>query len=155
MGPKAGLDTNDLVYGGDEANGLVVIPRAEALRLATVVRAVGRATTWGQLRSMLPAGEWEEIVDTTEPPGDDDPFSPDDLPGWNDGDYPDWPQRRALQWMPTEIIDAIGDIADSRLNGEFIQIATDKEEQLLALFKARGVRIERDDELAMGASRWL
>jgi hypothetical protein len=48
-----------IVYGDDE--GLVFIPRAKALELAAIWKAVFQSKTWGELRNRMPPEAWKEF----------------------------------------------------------------------------------------------
>lgn len=154
------VDWSDLVYGlGDDGIGMIVLPRHKAVHLAAVVEAFETARTWGALRERLPAGEWAVLTEMFEWdhdgfPAETDAFDPGMVGMYSDGDYPDWPAQRAFDWMPAEIVDAYGVDETSSLNGEFLVIPVENAPAVVAAFRARGVRIERDDYLALRASRF-
>lgn len=56
-----------LVYGDNE--GLVFIPRAKALELAEIWKAIDGSKTWGDLRHRMPPGAWKDLYATL---GDDE-----------------------------------------------------------------------------------
>jgi len=44
------------------------------------------------------------LVDRHEPlPDDDAAFDVDVLPGFTEGDWPEWPEQKMLDWLPAEI----------------------------------------------------
>lgn len=53
-------------------------------------------------------------------PGDSESFSASGtIPGFDDGDYPEWPAQEMLEWMPADIVSRFGQGVNSVLNGEF------------------------------------
>lgn len=159
MGDWSNIDTTDLIYGGDAERGLVVVPRALAFELMQIVDAVESAKTWGEFRELLTPEQWETVAERRDPdvpaPADGDAFDASDLYGWDEGDYPDWPQARALDWVPQGIIDALGRRVETMWDGPYLEIPHEHERQLVSMFEARGAKIERDDGTVMRASRWV
>jgi hypothetical protein len=92
-----------LVDKGTGDSNLVFIPVDDAIRLAKVNNAIGRAKTWGTFCKMMPAKDLRYVIEDyrerEEPlPRKRDGFS---LPGsFYDGDWPDWPEQMMLNWMP-------------------------------------------------------
>jgi hypothetical protein len=119
----------DIVCGRFGDN-FVLIPRPEALRLASVHDAIHSSATWGEFKAKLRPEDWQDILsrlgyptlaeyreqegfETDEEasksfgslplgermPIDSDKFESDWLPGFTDGDWPEWPAQEALRWV--------------------------------------------------------
>ena len=60
-----------------------------------------------------------DLVDRGEPlPTDDAAFDVDLLPGFTEGDWPEWPEQKMLDWLPAKICREYGQIESSVLNGQ-------------------------------------
>lgn len=90
-------------YGFDCA---LFAKQERADRLVQVRRALNMSRTWGEFRMSLPAGEWDtEFAESfDEVPSDDEPFVADTVPGFADGDYPEWLLQTQLEWFPKDLI---------------------------------------------------
>ena len=147
-----------LVYGQLTDDQLVFIPEGEAVELAQLRNALSReqAATWGEFKQRIPPRRWLEIVanidDEEWVPADDDPFDPDQVWGYQDGDWPEWPAQRMLEWMPEDIQKRFGEIGTSVLNGDFLQIAPGSENEVVAALKEAGYTCIRNDHLVELAS---
>ena len=150
-----------LVYGEMPDWGLVFIPEREALEVAQVHRAIWDAETWGELKASITPGRWRQIIsasflDDEEPvPADDDPFDSQQLWGYGDGLWPEWPAQRQLVWMPKGIQERFGVVDTGSPNGEALVIDPACESQIVAALKKAGYVCMRDDhlvELASGQS---
>jgi len=95
----------------------------------------------------LPAGE--------RLPEDTDPFSSDQVPGVDDGDWPAWPAQRMLDWVPKEIQKEYGSIESTRLNGEYPTFYPRNEPRIIAAFWRAGYRCVRGDTLNTAGQRPL
>ena len=79
---------------------LVVIPIVEAQRLASLNDALEDSSTWREFQSCV-ANDAETISYLEgqygdELPSPDDPFAPEDIPGFVEGAFPAWPQQLSL-----------------------------------------------------------
>lgn len=144
----------NVVYGRVPDGGLVFVPEPMAKELAQVQEALSLAKTWGELRELLPAARLSEVFDLVEfdtPPAPSDPFDAGEIPAYCDGDWPEWPARYQLEWLPDDAL-ALGSRDVSVLNGDFIEFAPEREEELIEVLGAHGHSIRRDDELVAAAS---
>ena len=140
----------DIVYrvGGDGYQCALFAERESAERVAQAFRALRESKTWGEFRARLPFGEWEreleyrfEVV-----PADDAPFDRFMVPGYGDGDYPEWLRRSALDWFPPSLIEKYaGSVEETILNGEALELPAGKAEEIAADLRAMGHRVERTD----------
>lgn len=142
----------NLVYGvaGSE---LVFLDAGLAQELADLRDGFG---TWGQARAGLSASRWRQIMDTLGDggllvPSDDVAFDLDYIPGYADGDWPEWPAQLMLDWMPRKIIEAHGAREDSVLNGEFVSLDPAREAAVAAALQDEGWALVKDEELVRRA----
>lgn len=139
----------DIVYrvGGDGYQGALFARRDDAERVAQIRIALDNSKTWGQFRASLPVGEWEEnLADCFEDvPADAEAFSADDVPGYADGDYPQWLMQTQLDWFPPELIARYGERQDSVLNGEMLELPAGQAEVVAAELRALGHTVEETD----------
>ena len=56
---------SDVIVYGDVAGSLVFIPKTHAVELAAIHAALWGSTTWGELRSRMPAAEYEHVLEMT------------------------------------------------------------------------------------------
>lgn len=145
-GGRRAPDRN-LVYS--DFNGMLVfIPRDRAFYLAKIHRAMYEAATWGAFRKAVPPEVYADALERTEAqPGAGDSFSPEQIAGWNDGDWPAWPAQEMLGWMPPEIQEDLGESASSFVNGPCLYIKPNREQQAVAALQANGFGCKRDELL--------
>lgn len=146
-----------LVYGKVERS-LVFIDRAHAIELAAIWRAIGSASTWGELRALMPEKRYAALVvarteDGEEIPSDDAPFTGYDIPGVADGDYPEWPAQEMLMWVPQDILDrSFCQVKDSVFNGRFLILDPSRETEIVDAFQAVGFECVKDQALVSFAA---
>ena len=63
--------------------------------------------------------DYQALAFSERLPNDNDAFDRADIPGFCDGDWPDWPQQEMLNWVPQAIQKTYGQRVDSTLNGPF------------------------------------
>lgn len=143
----------DLVYGVVQES-LVFIPRELAEDLAATWRAIKSSSTWGEFRTRLSPKRYAEILKYMEDlPGDSEPFGADIAPGVVEGDYPEWPAQEMLRWVPEDIVrQDYSKTASSHLNGSFLVLDPDREDQIVTDFVAAGFRCTRNQTLVAAAS---
>lgn len=113
--------------------------------------------TWGAARSALKSSRWEEIVEKyadfeIDMPSDDEAFDLDDVPGFVDGDWPEWPAQLMLTLVPSSIAEKYGKRVDSVLNGQFLEFDAADVEKIVAEMTAAGFTCVRNDGLVAAAS---
>lgn len=144
----------NVVYGRVPNGGLLFVPEPMAKELAQVQAALSSANTWGELRELLPAARLAEVYDLVEfdtPPAPDDPFDAGEIPAYGDGDWPEWPASYQLEWLPDDAL-ALGSRDVSVLNGDFVEFAPEREQEIVEVLSAHGHAVRRDDELVAAAS---
>ena len=142
----------DIVYrvGGDGYEGALFAERDSAERVAQIRQALRESTTWGEFRSALPDDEWEDDLqyrfEFDEDPADDEPFHRDLVPGYADGDYPEWLRQSQLDWMPRELIEKYaGEVSTTVLNGDVLDLPGHRAEEIAEDLRAMGHSVERTD----------
>nr|WP_314144387.1 hypothetical protein [uncultured Rhodococcus sp.] len=113
--------------------------------------------TWGTARTMLKPSRWNEITEILadaeiDLPQDDQVFALDDIPGYVDGDWPEWPAQLMLKLVPSAIADRYGNKVDSVFNGTFLEFDAADEEKIVAEMNATGFTCIRDDGVVATAS---
>lgn len=111
----------------------------------------------GHARAGLSEKRWHEIVESIEDAGfelpkDTDTYDLDDVPGYQDGDWPEWPDQLMLSWLPKQVISDFGTVEDSTLNGEYLRLDPSNEGAIVAALSAGGWTCVRDDKLVPDAS---
>jgi hypothetical protein len=146
-----------LVFGYLHDEALIFVPEREAVELAELRRAVGTARTWGELKANIPPKRWRQVASAFEVgderlPSDDEPFDADHVPGYADGDWPDWPAQRMLEWMPSEVRERFGKLELSVLNGEYLALDPARESEIVSALRKAGYDCRPDDRLVREAS---
>jgi hypothetical protein len=178
-----------LVYG-DWGNGVIFIPESEALDLTVIHRAVRTASTWGELRRLLPDWAYEHILawDMKEAvtfeeflkkrrarnrclslseareefeeldigwggrfPQDTDEFAPSYINGYAEGDWPEYPAKRMLDWVPQPIQKKYGEYVGTWLSGDQLHFEGHLEKRLVRAFRKFGFSCKKNEELVWWA----
>lgn len=152
----------DIVYrvGGDGYSCALFAERSSAEHVAQILTALRRSATWGEFRRNLPDGEWEESLQycIEDEPGDDGrypadsqyadsaPFHRDMVPGYADGDYPEWLRSSTLDWFPPSLIKKYaGMVETSVLNGDALELPAGHADAIADDLRAMGHSVERTD----------
>jgi hypothetical protein len=146
----------DIVYragmGSNGTDSVVFAERRRAERVAQIRAALENSATWGEFRRALPEGEWDDIFQDhyddaeEESPDDDKPFHSDDVPGYAEGDYPEWLQQVQLDWFPPELIAKYGgDVGSTVLSGPVLDLPAERAEEIAAELRAMGHTVEETD----------
>lgn len=136
---------------------LVFATPEEAMRVHKVHTAIKTAKTWADFRRLMPEGDYHELVNQVRKdwdeeesagpmPSDDEAFDSDRLPGYNDGDYPDWLQARADKFLPRDVLERFGVRETTVLNGNFWRLDPKDESGIVAMLATRGIEaVKRED----------
>lgn len=95
--------------------------------------------------------EYQALAFSERLPNDNDAFDSAAIPGFCDGDWPDWPQQEMLNWVPTVIQKTYGQRVDSTLNGPFLTFRTENEKAIVETFIELGYRCQKDDRFVRQA----
>ena len=139
---------SELVYRVGPANNGIVFATPERARCVAVLNAALDSKTWGELRSRIPAEEWEllaEFFDKVPRPGK--PFKAEAVPGFSDGDWPPWLQKEIILVLPPPLVKKYAKPVMTSINGVYFHIEQDDLPALLAELKSRGIRATHAPDL--------
>lgn len=83
-------------------------------------------------------------------PGSD--FFAERIPGYEDGDWPSWPARAMLHWVPKYIQERFGSTEPSAISGDSLLLATEKEDEIVSAMEVHGYACLRDHALVEKAN---
>ncbi len=160
LGTLTAEQQKDLVYAEIDES-LVFIRREHALELVALRETLDRCSSWRELRSSVSKERHDELAelcgheesDPADGDEDDDDF-PGSLEGlMADGDYPEWPAQEMLDWMPESVLDSeYASVDDSVHNGEYLLLDPEREAEILALLRAEGYQVTKDEALVSKAA---
>jgi len=152
--------------------GIVLADERTALHHDAISTALNEARTWGEFRALL-SGEWDGVEDlltgqdgypeelakeAEENPDDeydilrwdldDTPFNVESIPGFSDGDYPDWIQQDMDAIVPESLLKRFGEYQSSVHNGDFWFIDQIHLDLLLKYLLALGYQVEDGSHLS-------
>lgn len=159
---------NALYWRTARDGGLVYADPQTARAVAQTHRAIETSTTWGEFQSRMPADEWQDIwegiqdyllecwreqnpeaeddPDEIPPPHPWSPFDGNDVPGYADGDYPQWLQQSLETYLPDEVLGKIAKPVCTILNGNYWRIRPSAKTELLRILREHGYEpIHRPD----------
>jgi hypothetical protein len=148
----------ELVYGDSGGrSGLVFLEEDYAADIRAFRGALYKAATWGELRGMVRKKRYQEIVEMwknyeleASPPNPDNDFDAESLPGYADGDWPEFAPNAMGKWVDEEIIHEYGWYVPT-MNGYHPVINFENEEKVVSLLEERGHICRRDDNLIWSA----
>lgn len=118
-----------LLYRVAPHNGGVVFAlHNNAKFVARIHEAIRSSNSWKEFRSTMPRKEYVKILktvfdDADEPrPKGSDSFDGECIPGWSDGDYPEWLQKKMEEFLPLEVLNKYGRKVVTPVNGSYWHI---------------------------------
>ncbi len=113
---------------------------------------MSQATTWAEFRSLMPRKDYSRVVSaidmTGEPrPRGKDEFSGDQIPGWNDGDYPTWLQLEMDGILPRKVLEKYGTLQHTFVNGSYWHLPPEHATKIVAALRAEGYVVRKADDL--------
>jgi hypothetical protein len=136
-----------------------------------------KASTWAELESMLPEGEFSSLIhwegnggETLYRVGDEirigevnepitdyegfiidstDAFEPGQLDGHDDGDYPPWVQLM-FDGLPEPFLEAYGSSVASMLSGSWYEFPMDQADQMTAALRDFGFEVRMLSDINLG-----
>ncbi len=144
---------------GSFDDGLVAMPFTEATRLAMLSDALETSVDWGEF-----LGAVSNDTDTqayvrehygSELPDADEPFDPDELPGFAEGEWPAWPKAAMLDSLPHSV-QALGTVRSVTFGPEFLHIDEGREQEVVEALAAEGLecRLDNDDLISRACGAW-
>lgn len=143
-----------VIRGGGGVDTLVFIPAERAKELVEIYFALDNASTWRQFSECIPSHDWNELLEVMrgDPPFElDDQFEKFWIPGVEDGDWPDWPEQRMMDWIPSEIWRRYGSVHDSVSNGPFLSLDPKLLPEIIEALQLADFRCHADDLLIKAA----
>lgn len=149
-------DDTTLTWGVIDDQGQVVFAPTRLVEdLCRLRNAISAASTWADFRARAPTRYVEEVQETLEEePANDARFDASVIPGYGDGDWPEWLHQDALDWMPSDLIERYGSVEDSVLNGRMLEIDASVGDDVARELEGRGFSCARDDEAVSLATGW-
>lgn len=139
----------DILYTVTETDAAVFAERDKAESVARIHAACEEALTWGEFRARLEPAEFAEVLDYMDmEAGEVDAaatFNADHLPGYEDGDYPEWLQSTMLEWFPKDLIAQFGSHEDSVFNGDFLELPAARADEIAEELRHRGHTVTRSE----------
>ena len=90
---------------------------------------------------------WKFDEDGKRRPRSTDPFSAGMVPGFYDGDYPDWLQREMDVLLPEEISEKYGTMEQTMLNGDYLHIEKKREKAICRDLEKLGYKLVKREDL--------
>ena len=103
------------------------------------------AKTWADFQKALPEGEWKALGLIVDP---EYTFDPTRLPGYWDGDYPDWFGPAESPDLPGEFVKEFGNTATSFVSGIWTDYSEERLPEMKVNLRRHGfeiVRVEDND----------
>jgi hypothetical protein len=123
---------------------------------ATEIAAFWTAKTWGELRVSAPKlyrdalRRW--IDEGTQRPKASEPLLHADVPGVQDGDFPQWLLQEMLRLLPEDVARRFAMHTFSFASGEALTISPAREAEALRAMRALGYRCVKDQKLISKAA---
>lgn len=143
-----------LLYRIVPHNGGVVFARPErAVEIAKIHDAIASSSTWRDFESAMSAEHFSQLiaksfVEIGEPrPEPGDPFSGECIPGWTDGDYPEWLQQEMDGVVPRTILEQFGRLESTSINGSFWFVPKECLSEICDAIRSLGWEVENAQEL--------
>jgi hypothetical protein len=135
--------------------GLVFAIADDAFRNHAIRTALEASKTWGAFRDAVGEDEYQALlskmsIGVSEPivvPNNEDAFDHERIPGYGDGDYPEWLQTQMERFLPADIIAKFGERVATRLNGDYIHIDPSCENPFVLALRKLGYEVHRRDDL--------
>jgi hypothetical protein len=131
----------------------VFATRHAAERNHRIHSALYSANTWGEFRDAIDPADYVEVMERQfdsagEPrPLSADPFSPDDIHGYLDGDYPRWLAQDMDDCIPDDLLDKYASTQISCINGPFLEIEPHKAYRIAAEMRKRGYKVAEEPDM--------
>jgi hypothetical protein len=134
-----------LVYGfARHHESLAFADARTAADEAKEIVAIASAKTWGEARAVASRHIYNPVPDYRD---DDEPFDIHEVGAVEDGDWPPMVTSRVFTLLPKELWSEFGELADTALNGDFLEIPLSREAEIVAVLREHGYELTRDDEL--------
>ncbi len=132
-----------------------LIEETEGRGRAAEIQAIQSATTLGEVRALIPTLRYTNLPfdfeEQHEDEPDDAPWNWEEEPAVQDGDWPGMPTAYALSvFRDKSVLDDViattgAEVETTVLNGDYLKIPLDREQDLLAVLARHGIAATRDD----------
>lgn len=146
-------DDRDLtVVLGEIPHGLVALPLRVARRRVELEVALAGASTWGEAYALLAPGEQDALAEAFEESPDDEPFALSEVWGLDDGEWPGWLPRDAVDeaWFPASVV-ALGKVHETTHSGPYLAFDPADRERVAVAFRAEGYTVTDNEALVDAA----
>jgi hypothetical protein len=119
--------SRDIVYRIVEENAIFA-SREAAEESDQIHRAINTSHTWGEFKKRMPPAEYESMMvsqfDENEEvrPKSKDPFDPEQIDGYLEGDYPPWLMQSMDAFLPMDVLQKFGSREASTINCDYWNI---------------------------------
>lgn len=142
----------ELVYRLHPMNGGVVFtPLYRAQELDRIHRALQDSGTWKELRESLPWKEYKKIRQYFDEMAEKRPplssgFSPEQVPGFCEGLYPDWTQAEMEYYRFGEMLETFGESVCTG-EGSYLHITREKLPECIKCLEEKGYTVREGSNL--------
>lgn len=140
-----------LVYGYlSDQETFAFADAATAAAEAQEITAIAGARTWGEARGVTVRHVGWNPADAEHDDEGHDEDAPFDITGIGpvmEGDWPPMVASRAFELLPEDLQAEYGTVADTSLNGDYLEISPAAEIGLIGALRGRGHQVHRDDAL--------
>jgi hypothetical protein len=146
----------EIFYRMSPANeGLVFAAPGDALENHAIRTALASSKTWGDFRRAIGELNYRAVInamsrDVEAPikvPSDDDRLDLNKIPGFNDGEYPEWLQRNMHRLLPADVLAKFGEQTSTMFNGMYVHLDASYEKHIVSALRKRGYRVHRREDL--------
>ena len=135
------------------------LPYEEAVRLARLHEALQTSSTWGEFKAKAPQDAYEETLELLyegerQEPDPESDFAAEEIPGYEEADWPSWPAQAMLAWVPKSVQERFGCVERSAISGDSLLLPPERESEIVSAMEADGYACFRDDALVRKASRY-
>ena len=127
-----------------------LLQRSRAARAIIVNIVQLRLTRWNP-----PSWVLDDLIGFAQDGHSEDAFDAIDIPGYEDGDWPLWPLQEMLDWMPKDIQQRFGKVVPSAVNGDCLELISEKADEIVKALESRGFSCAEDESLVMRACGYI
>jgi hypothetical protein len=142
----------EIVYRLSKANsGLVFAYIDRAKEIHDINRALHEASTWGDFRRLMPEDEYNRVKTLAEEydceVSEYSEFHAEQVPGYADGDYPDWLQAEMDRVLPDDILEEFAVSQSTVLSGDYYHIEERALGAIVERLEKSGYRVSDGSDL--------
>jgi hypothetical protein len=119
---------------------------------AATVGEARRLTTESPVLGSPVAEDLDEFDEEFGQHGDSDAFGLDECVTVQEGDWPPMPASLSWRFLPDDF--SLGEVITTVLNGDYLYIGPEHEDDLVSYLRERGSTVRRNDDLINFLGRW-